>query len=49
MNNYDYLTEHDKSIFGYIEDVPSEHEPIDEAWSEEEVNAIEELNAIFNL
>ena len=27
----------------------TEHEPIDEVWNEEEIEAIEELNAIFNL
>lgn len=48
-NDYEYLTEHEKSIFGYIENIPSEHESIEEIWNEEDVEAIEELNDIFNL
>lgn len=53
MNNYDYLTEHEKSIFGYIENIPSEHEPKieiwDDKWDDEDVEALETLNNIFNL
>ena len=49
IKEYEYLTEHEKSLFGYIENIPSENEPIDEVWNEEDVEAIEELNEIFNL
>ena len=44
MNNSDYLTETEKSLFGYIEHIPSEYPPY-----EDELEAIEELNEIFNL
>ena len=49
MNNYDYLTEHEKNIFGYTEDVPSEYEPTTETWDFEDVETLETLNNIFNL
>ena len=49
MNDYDYLTEHEKSIFGYIENIPSEHEPITETWNVEDIETLETLNDIFNL
>ena len=49
MNNSDYLTETEKSLFGYIEHIPSEYRPYDEEWNEDELEAIEELNEIFNL
>lgn len=49
MNNCDYLTEHEKSIFGYIENIPSEHEPTTETWDNEDVETLETLNDIFNL
>lgn len=49
IKDYDYLTEHEKALFRYIENIPSEHEPIDEVWNEEEIEVIEELNEIFNL
>ena len=49
MNNYNYLTDHEKSLFGYIENIPSEYEPKEEAWNEEELETLETLNDIFNL
>lgn len=49
MNNYDYLTEHEKRMFGYIEYIPSEQEPIEEAWNEEDLLEIEALNEILNI
>lgn len=49
MNNSDYLTETEKSLFGYIEHIPSEYPPYDEEWNEEEITEIETLNEIFNL
>ena len=49
MNNSDYLTETEKFLLGYIEHIPSEYPPYDEEWDEEELEAIEELNEIFNL
>ena len=49
MNNSDYLTETEKFLLGYIEHIPSEYPPYDEGWSEDELEAIEELNEIFNL
>ena len=49
MNNSDYLTETEKSLFGYIEHIPSEYPPHNEEWDTEELEAIEELNEIFNL
>ena len=49
MNNSDYLTETEKSLFGYIEHIPSEYSPYDEEWDNEELEVIEELNEIFNL
>ena len=50
MNNYDYLTEHEKSIFGYIENIPGEYPPTNETtWNDEDVETLETLNDIFNL
>ena len=49
MNNYDYLTETEKFLFGYTENIPSEYEPIEETWSEEYLLELEALNEIFNL
>ena len=49
MNNSDYLTETEKSLFGYIEHIPSEYPPYENIWDSEELEAIEELNEIFNL
>lgn len=49
MNNYDYLTEHEKSMFGYIENIPSEYEPIEEAWNEDDLLEIDALNDILNI
>lgn len=49
MNSYDYLTKHEKSLFGYIENVPSENEPIEEAWNEEDLLELEALNEILNI
>lgn len=49
MNNYDYLTEHEKSIFGYIENIPNEYEPIEEAWDEDYLMELEALNEILNI
>ena len=49
MNDYNYLTKHEKSIFGYIENIPSEYEPITETWNKEELETLETLNDIFNL
>ena len=48
-NDYEYLTEHERSMFGYIENIPSEYEPIEEAWNEEDLLELEALNEIFNL
>ena len=49
MNNSDYLTETEKFLFGYIEHIPSEYPPYEDIWDNEELEAIEELNEIFNL
>ena len=49
MNNSDYLTETEKSLFGYIERIPSEYQPYEDEWSEDEITEIETLNEIFNL
>lgn len=51
MLDYEYLTEHEKKLFGYIEDVPQENEPIYnmELWDEEEEEELNVLNNIFNL
>ena len=49
MDNYEYLTENEKSIFGYIENIPSEYEPIEEVWNEEDLLELDALNDIFNL
>ena len=49
MNNSDYLTETEKSLFGYTEHIPSEYPPYEDIWDNEELEAIEELNTIFNL
>ena len=49
MNNYDYLTETEKFLFGYTENIPSEHEPIEEAWNEEYLEEIEAINDILNI
>lgn len=48
-SDYDYLTEYEKSIFGYIENIPSEYEPIEEVWNEEDLLEIEALNDILNV
>lgn len=49
MSNYDYLTDHEKSMFGYIENIPSEYEPKEDAWDEEYLEEIEAINDIFNI
>lgn len=50
MLDYEYLTEHEKKLFGYIEDVPQEHEPYNiDLWDEEDKNELDALNDIFNL
>ena len=49
MNNYDYLTETEKALFGYIENVPSEYPPYEDAWNDEENEELDALNEIFNL
>ena len=49
MNNSEYLTETEKSLFGYIANIPSEYPPYGEEWDNEELEVIEELNEIFNL
>ena len=49
MNNYDYLTDHEKHLFGYTENAPSEYEPLEEAWNEEDLLEIEALNDILNV
>ena len=50
MNNSDYLTETEKSLFGYTEHIPSEYPPYEnEEWNEDEITEIETLNDIFNL
>lgn len=48
-NDYEYLTEHEKSLFGYIENIPSEYEPIEETWNEEDLLELEALNEILNI
>lgn len=49
MNSYDYLTDNEKSLFGYTENVPSEQEPIEEAWNDEYLLEIDALNDILNI
>lgn len=49
MNNYDYLTEHEKHLFGYAENVPSEYEPIEATWNEDYLLEIDALNDILNV
>ena len=49
MNNSDYLTETEKFLLGYIEHIPSEYPPYDEEWNDDDLEAIETLNDIFNL
>ena len=49
MNNSDYMTETEKSLFGYIEHIPSEYPPYEDIWNEEEEIELETLNDIFNL
>ena len=49
MNNYDYLTETEKFLFGYTENIPSEYPPHEDAWNEEEEEELNALNEIFNL
>lgn len=48
-NDYEYLTEHERNLFGYTENVPSEYEPIEEAWNEEYLLELEALNEILNI
>lgn len=47
--DYNYLTEHEKGMFGYIENVPNEYEPIEEVWNEEDLLELEALNEILNI
>lgn len=49
MNDYNYLTEHEKRLFGYIEYIPSEYPPIESEWNNDESIEIDALNDIFNL
>ena len=49
MNNYDYLTETEKFLFGYTENIPSEYPPCEDAWNDEENEELDALNDIFNL
>lgn len=49
MNNYDYLTETEKFLFGYTENIPTEYEPTDDAWDEDYIEEIEAINDIFNI
>ena len=48
-NETKYLTENEKNIFGYTENVPSENMSLHESWNNEDVETIETLNDIFNL
>lgn len=48
-NETKYLTEHEKNIFGYTENVPSENMPLYETWNNEDIEILETLNDIFNL
>ena len=47
--DYKYLTKHEASMMGYIENIPSEEEPIEEAWDEEYLEEIEAINDILNI
>lgn len=50
MLDYEYLTEHEKKLFGYIEDVPQEYTPYDaDLWDEEDTEELDALNEMFNL
>lgn len=49
MTNYDYLTETEKALFGYVEHIPSEYPPYEDAWNDEEEEELNALNDIFNL
>ena len=49
MNNYDYLTETEKFLFGYTENIPTEYEHIEEAWDEEYIEENEAINDILNI
>lgn len=48
-NDYEYLTEREKSLFGYTENIPSEYEPLEETWNEEYLLELEALNEILNI
>lgn len=49
MNNYDYLTETEKTLFGYVEHIPSEYPPYGDAWNDETLTEIDALNDILNI
>lgn len=46
---YEYLTKHEASMMGYIENIPSEEEPKCEAWDEEYLEEMEAINDILNI
>lgn len=48
-NDYEYLTEYERNLFGYTENVSSEYEPIEEAWNEEDLLELDALNEILNI
>lgn len=50
IKDYEYLTEHEKSILGYIENIPNEYPPYNvDVWDEDEEEELNALNDIFNL
>lgn len=48
VNKYDYLTEHEKRLFGYIEYIPSEYSEED-IYTNDDAHEIDFLDDIFNI
>ncbi len=48
VNKYDYLTEHEKRLIGYIEYVPSEYSDED-IYTDDDANEMDFLDDIFNV
>lgn len=48
VNKYDYLTEYEKRLVGYIEYVPCEHSD-DDIYIDDDANEMDFLDDIFNI
>lgn len=48
VNKYDYLTEYEKRLVGYIEYIPSEYSDED-IYTDDDANELDFLENIFNI